>query len=359
MVHSALPFAAAYLIPFTVLMGFIAGGPFTWATTLVVFGLIPLLDVLDGENTDNLSAIDEAKLKDSLPFKLITWGVAPVQIALVTFGAWVVATGQLSGWSLAGFVLGVGFSAGALGITVAHELVHQTDRFEKFLGNVILCAVSYTHWGVEHVYGHHRHVSTPHDPASSRFNESFYAFWPRTVFGTIRSSWNIEVARMARMKQPVLSPHNRILQGWAMTAAFAAALTVALGPVALGFFVVQSIVAFSLLEIINYVEHYGLERRKLEGEGDKYEAVTPWHSWNSSQELTNLFLFNLQRHSDHHARASRRYPILRHVDDAPQLPTGYAGMVLLALVPPVWFRVMNPRVEAWRARLAATQTQAE
>lgn len=217
MVHSALPYAAAYLIPFTVLMGFIAGGPFTWATTLVVFGLIPLLDILDGENTDNLSAIDEAKFKDSLPFKLVTWGVAPVQVALVTFGAWVVATGRLSGFSLAGFVLGVGFATGALGITVAHELVHQTNRFEKFLGNVILCAVSYTHWGVEHVYGHHRHVSTPNDPASSRLNESFYAFWPRTVFGTIRSSWNIEVARLARMKEPVLSPHNRILQGWAMT----------------------------------------------------------------------------------------------------------------------------------------------
>lgn len=347
-------FIQAYIIPASLPVGLWLGGGWTWLTIVVTFGLIPILDILIGADRRNVPEGEARAFAADKRFRWVTWPVAPVQLAVVIWGAWVVTNVPLTPIELTGFVLGVGLCGGGIGINTAHELVHQPKGVEALLGHIALVTVGYQHWAIEHVFGHHRWVATPNDPATARFGESLYAFFPRTIIGTFRSAWHIEAGRLARRNLPVWSIHNGVLRGLAAEIALAAGLTAAFGPWALVFFAVQALIAILLLEAVNYIEHYGLER--LETAPGKYENVLPLHSWNASEYVTNHFLWNLQRHSDHHAHAARRYQILRHFDEAPQLPTGYAGMIVLAAVPPLWFRIMDPLVQqnrdqqaAWRA----------
>jgi alkane 1-monooxygenase len=298
-----------------------------------------------GKNTKNYSDKQSKEIEQALGYRLATWFCAPVQIGLVFWGAYIVASGNLSFVETIGFYLSMGTSSGVLGINVAHELAHRVNsKLEPFLSRLMLWTVLYMHWGLEHVVGHHRMVATPEDPATARRGESFYDFLPRTILGGLNSAWAFEVQRLKRSGKPAWSSKNRVVI--ALLAQSSLLLFVALffGGQALIYWVVQAFVAVSLLEIVNYLEHYGLKRKKI-GE-DRYEPVKPWHSWNSSNWLTNRFLFNLQRHSDHHYKPGRRYQILRHYDDSPQLPTGYAGMILLAAIPSLWRYVMDPKVDA-------------
>jgi alkane 1-monooxygenase len=337
-------FFIIYLLPLSVVVGYLLGGWFTFLTPLMVFGLIPLLDVLLGVNTRNPLEQDEKRLTARMEYRYVTWFCVPLQLGLVLWGAWVVTHRSLSPLELAGFVFSMGISSGAMGINVSHELVHRIDnRLEPFLGRLMLASVCYIHWAIEHVRGHHRNVATPLDPATASLGESFYSFWPRTILGGLRSSWNLEAARLERKGQRVWNPGNTLLCSFAAEILILVGLGWAFGVGAILYFLVQSFVAVSLLEVVNYLEHYGMQRRLLEN--GKYEKVTPLHSWNSSHWVTNYFLFNLQRHSDHHARPNRRYQVLRHFGESPQLPNGYAGMVLLALCPPLWRKVMDNRVE--------------
>ena len=205
----------------------------------------------------------------------------------------------------------------------------------------------YGHFYIEHDRGHHVRVATPEDPASSRVGENFYQFWPRTVLGSVRSAWRIEKRRYARSKKHPFRIGNDVLNAWLMSAVLWAAMVAWLGVGILPYLVVQAVVGFSLLEVVNYMEHYGMLRQKV-GVGDRqrYERVDPSHSWNSNNIATNVLLYHLQRHSDHHANPTRRYQTLRDFEESPVLPTGYAGMIVLAILPPVWRRVMDPRVLA-------------
>jgi alkane 1-monooxygenase len=233
---------------------------------------------------------------------------------------------------------------GGVGINTAHELGHKSEAVERWLSKIALAPTLYGHFYVEHNRGHHVRVATPEDPASSRFGESFYRFWPRTVAGSFRSAWDIEQTRLARMDRGPWSWQSDIVQAFALTALVYGALLAAFGPVMIPFLVIQAVVGFSELEVVNYLEHYGLLRQKTPD--GRYERATPEHSWNSNQLVTNVFLYQLQRHSDHHAHPTRRYQALRHFDESPQLPSGYASMIVLALVPPLWRRVMDWRVRA-------------
>ncbi|MDP8223151.1 MAG: alkane 1-monooxygenase [Candidatus Lernaella stagnicola] len=337
-----LPFFLVYLLPLGVVVGYLLGGWCNFLTPFVTFVLIPVIDLFAGRNTYNPSADEEKIWNELLDFRVVTWLLVPIQTALLFWGASVVADGALRWHELAGFVFGIGTSGGVIGINVAHELVHKHDNWERFLGNWLLWLTSYMHWGLEHIAGHHAKVATPVDPATARLNESFYRFWPRTVLGSYRSAWRIESARLERKGHRVWGPRNRVLRDNLLIVLLIAALGLLWGWKAIVFFLVQSFVAFSLLEVVNYIEHYGLLR--VRNEAGEFERVLPKHSWNASERATNYFLFNLQRHSDHHYKPARRYQILRHRDDAPQLPVGYGGMLVLALVPRLWFRVMNPRV---------------
>ena len=356
----------AYFLPFTtfwmVYSGYLRGGYWHFQCLAFVFVFIPLIDKLVGVRIHNQTEETYRKLKEVRFYRYITYLHVPCQWALVIWSMYIIASGQLNTIETIGFLLAVGICTGAMGITIAHELGHRANKLEQFLSKALLLSVSYTHFFIEHNLGHHHRVATPEDPArarfgeslyrfspedpaSARFGESLYRFYPRTVFGSWFSAWRLENNRLRKKNLPVVSLHNRMIHytylpivialvgGWVFSSWQASV-----------FFLAQSVVGFSLLEIINYVEHYGLQRKELSP--GRYEKVQPKHSWNSSFLVTNLFLFDLQKHSDHHANATRRYQTLRHFDNAPQLPAGYAGMVLLALFPPLFFKVMNPRAKA-------------
>lgn len=320
------------------------------AAIAFVFGIVPWLDAWLGRDTRNPPADATHARRFDVP--LLLWVTVQLAVSL-----WWIAQAAGAAAFDAPTILAmtsVGLMNGGIGITVAHELMHRPTRPERALAEVLMSCVSYTHFCIEHVHGHHRHVATPRDPASSRLGESVYRFLPRTLVGGLVSAWSIEVERLRRSGLAVIGPRNRMLRYAAVQVAIYGGLGLALGPIAMALWAGQSVFAVLLLEVINYVEHYGLSRREVAP--GRYERVAPRHSWNASHRVTNWLLFNLQRHSDHHFLASRPYDLLRHYDEVPQLPAGYATMVILALVPPLWRRVMDPRVASVRALGAADGT---
>ncbi|MBU2489238.1 MAG: alkane 1-monooxygenase [Proteobacteria bacterium] len=336
-------FLVIFLVPVAIFTGYLAGGNWNFLTPVVVFGLVPLVDLALGRDTKNLTEEQEQALKDDLRFRAVTFICAPIQVGMVFWGGHVISSGQLPFWPALGLTLSIGVSSGVIGINVSHELLHRVNsRFEQFLSRAMLCTVFYLHWSIEHLVGHHRNVATPGDPATARLGESFYRFLPRTVSGGFTSAWALEAERLARKGKNPKGPGNRLFWYMAAQAGLVVLFAWWFGFFGLLFLLVQAAVAVGLLEIVNYVEHYGLLRKKQED--GSFAPVKPVHSWNSSNALTNRFLFNLQRHSDHHFRPNRRYQVLRHFDESPQLPTGYSGMLLLAAVPPLWRTVMDHRV---------------
>ncbi|MGF1509162.1 MAG: alkane 1-monooxygenase [Myxococcota bacterium] len=336
-------FLLGYAIPSTILPGLLWGGGWTFFSLVFVFGVTPIADLSAGRDSENRTP------SSSWPYDLLVWGLAPVQIGLITWTLANVTSPGTSTFERVGLVLSLGVVTGASGITVAHELMHRSRRFEQALAEVLMTSVSYPHFCIEHVFGHHRHVATPADPATARLGESVYRFLPRTLLGGLRSFTRIEAERVRVHGRRGLSD-ARVRYGLLLGTAYGLVFA-CFGAGGVVAFLIQGAVAVVLLEVINYVEHYGLLRRKLSGPGEppRYERVQARHSWNSNHRLTNAYLFHLPRHADHHFLASRPYHLLRHRADGPQLPAGYATMVILALVPPWWFRVMNPRVEALRS----------
>ncbi len=346
----ALPYLIAYLTPAATALGLWLGGGWTFLGLGVVFGLIPVLDAVGGLDTENADADGEAARDRNPLFNWVVRGWIVPQLTLLAVALWQASTADWSALAWVGAILSVGTTNSAGGITIAHELMHRRGRFDRALAEVLMTTSTYTHFCVEHVFGHHKTVATPDDPAFAPYGQTLYAFLPRSLVGGLRSAWRHETQRATR-KGDVGTLRDRRLR-YALDVALAYGLVAALtGPVGVAFFAAQSLVSMVLLELINYIEHYGLARRQLPN--GKYEKVTPHHSWNSAHRVTKHFLFALPRHADHHAHASRPYWKLRHFDDAPQMPAGYATMVLLSFVPPLWFRVMNPRVRHWNAGMAA------
>jgi alkane 1-monooxygenase len=342
---AALPFLASFPIAPVLVLSVTEGGWWTFLPVLVVFVGVPILDVLGG-------VADDARVSPDLDrnswFKGVTWAWVPVQLGTLV---WVVATAKtarLDAYELIGMSISMGVIGGAVGITFAHELVHRRHPFERALGEILLASVSYTHFAIEHVHGHHRHVATPHDPATARLGESFYWFLPRTLVGSLTSAWRLEVERLARRGQGAVSWSNRMLRYGVTQLLLYPFVWLLFGGTGVAVFAGQAIVASSLLEVINYIEHYGLMRKEIAP--GEFERIAPQHSWDSPYRLSNWMLINLARHADHHCAASKRYQSLELAAGAPQLPAGYGTMFLLALVPPLWFRVMNPRVPAAQHR---------
>jgi len=235
-------------------------------------------------------------------------------------------------------------AATGIAINIAHELGHKTRLLEQFLAKLSLAPTFYGHFFVEHNRGHHVRVATPEDPASSRLGESFWQFLPRSVYHSLRSAWHLERDRLDKLGLPALHWKNTVLGAWMFSVVMWGGLILWLGSAVIPFLLIQGIYGFSLLEVVNYVEHYGLMRQKLPN--GRYERCSPRHSWNSNRIVTNIFLFQLQRHSDHHAYPTRSYQALRHFDESPQLPYGYASMIVWAYVPFLWRRLMDHRVLA-------------
>ncbi|MGW0285303.1 alkane 1-monooxygenase [Streptomyces sp. NPDC003236] len=332
-----LPFQAGGLVTLTDLHVFWWWGPF------FAFVLVPLADWLSG--ADGTNPPDEAVplLEADRYYRWCTYLYLPLQFGALVWACSRWADGGLPVADSLGLAVTTGVVAG-VAINTAHELGHKREQLERRLSRAALAQTWYGHFYVEHNHGHHVRVATPEDPASSRMGESFWRFLPRTVWGSLRSAWELERRRLSRRNRAVFGPHNEILTAWALSAALFTALTAVFGLRVLPFLLLQAVLGFCLLETVNYLEHYGLLRqRRPDG---RYERVAPRHSWNSDNTVSNVFLFQLQRHSDHHANPLRRYQTLRHFDESPQLPSGYATMIVLAWFPPLWRAVMDHRLLA-------------
>ena len=337
LVVPVLPFLTWGLVEATGASAFWFFGP------VLVFGIFPLLDLAIGMDARNPPDDVIKWLEQDRYYRWCTYAYIPLQYAGLVVACWLFSRPSLSTVDKVGLALTVGMVSG-VAINTAHELGHKRDSLERWLSRVALAQSGYGHFFIEHNRGHHVKVATPEDPASARLGESFYAFLPRTVLGSLRSAWELELTRLRRLDSGAWTVRNDILTAWAMTLVLFGALVAAFGTVILPFLLIQAVVGFSLLEVVNYLEHYGLLRRHRDD--GRYERTRPEHSWNSNSAASNVLLYHLQRHSDHHANPVRRYQALRHVEEAPQLPTGYAGMIVLALAPPLWRRVMDHRVLA-------------
>ena len=318
------------------------GDPWMLCLPLVfLYVAVPLADALLGEERSNPPESAVAQLDADTYYRYITYALVPVLWGAFMFAAWFVATHDLPWYAWLAMVLNTG-AVGGFGINLGHEMGHKHHRLERWLALVTLAPSGYGHFTIEHNRGHHAQVATPQDCASSRMGESIWRFvWREMPGGAVRA-WRLESQRLRDQGLAVWGLQNQILQGLAITFALWALLVLWLGWQVLPFLLAASAWTNFQLSSANYVEHYGL-LRLLQSDG-YYERCQPRHSWNSNHVASNWMLFHLQRHADHHAHAARRYQALRHFDDAPQLPSGYAGMFLLAYVPPLWFAVMNPRL---------------
>lgn len=344
---SALPFWLS-LGMFPLAIAAALNGGWTLALLpLSSWGLFSLLDAITGLNEDN-AALDTPD-SGLFWYRFVTILWFPLQILLLGWLLWYVPRADyLDMFEKFALFFGMGVISGTIGINYAHELMHQKSALERWLGDLLLASVLYSHFRSEHLRVHHLWVGTPRDPVTARYNEGFHRFFPRVLVQCRRSAWKAECAMLARRGLPWWHRSNPYWRYWALQLAMVV-LALALGGwLGLLLFLWQGGVAVWQLELVNYIEHYGLTRRHL-GEG-KYEHVLPRHSWNAAHRASNWLLINLQRHSDHHYKPDRRFPLLQTYgqDDAPQLPYGYPLMTLAAMIPPLWRRAMNPRVRAWR-----------
>jgi alkane 1-monooxygenase len=347
-IQSALPFwLSLALVPLIVVVAQLGG----WWLLLVpvsTWWLFAILDAAAGLNEEN--ADPQTPESDLFWYRLVTLIWFPLQASVLFWAIWYAQASGMSTAEKLGLFFGVGVMTGTIGINYSHELMHQRNRLERWLADLLLASVLYSHFRSEHLLVHHRYVGTCRDPVTARYNEGFHRFFPRVLRQSLVSAFRAEGAMLARKGLPWWHRANPFWRYWTLQAAFLLLAFLLGGWGGVGLFVFQAFVAVWQLELTNYVEHYGLTRKHL-GDG-KYEHVQPRHSWNAAHKASNWLLINLQRHSDHHYKPDRRFPLLQTYDEdeAPQLPYGYPVMTAAAMVPPLWKRIMNPRVKDWRRR---------
>ena len=343
--------ALKYLTPLTVYalawVAFTQRGFYTWLPLLYAWVFIPLIELLLPPDEKNLSETAEALAKKDRIYDYMLYMIVLFQFAALSYFLVSVKQEGLQWWEITGRVLSMGLLCGTFGINVGHELGHRNTHFEQFLAKALLMTSLYMHFFIEHNKGHHKNVATPEDPSSARLNEPVYVFYFRTFIFSYLSAWKIASQEMRNKKLPLLHWRNEMLQVHIIQLLFVGLIFFIFSWTGTIYFLIAAFIGATLLETVNYIEHYGLQRKKTASGG--YERALPHHSWNSNHTLGRLMLFELSRHSDHHYMASRKYQVLRHHDNAPQLPTGYPGSMILSLIPPLWFYVMNKRIKKMQA----------
>jgi alkane 1-monooxygenase len=336
-------YLASFSIPLFAAIGLLWGGIWAWLTVAVVFVGVPAMDAIVGCDTDKVDDSSIEPVRGSSRFySWILYIHLPVQLGLILLFGWEWTRQLAPWWVQAGWVLSVALSTGGIGITVAHELIHRKTKMERWIGRLILMTVLYMHFAIEHVRGHHKNVGTKEDAATAAQGTNVYAFILYTIPAQWLSAWRLELQRLKKLGIPTWSWRNEMLSFLMIQSLWLIALVSIFGWGFLGVYCVIAFLSFGLLEVVNYIEHYGLERNALPS--GRLETVQEHHSWNSDHRVSRMLLFELSRHSDHHMAADRQYQTLRSKEHSPQLPSGYPGMVLLALCPPVWFWMMNPRI---------------
>ena len=323
-----------------------------WSLVLIpviTFVIVPIAELLSSGVTNNYSKEETAFRRKAARFDWVIYMMVPLQVAVVTTMITLIATGHLQGWAVVGAVVSTGICCGSFGINIGHELGHRSKKYEQNLAKLMLLTTLYMHFFIEHNRGHHARVATDDDPASSKKGDLLYPFIFRSITQGWISAWKIEARRLRKHARPYLNLNNQMLRFQLIQLGTLAALLMVAGPLATVAFIGASFVGICLLETINYVEHYGL-RRNQKANG-RYERVQPHHSWNANHPLGRVLLYDLTRHSDHHANPGRKFSVLRHFDGAPQLPAGYPAMIILANIPPLWFKVMDPWLDKELERL--------
>lgn len=315
----------------------------TWSPMIYAWILIPGAELFIKPDSANLSAAEEELAKKNRIYDYFLYLIVILQFVMLFVFLTVMKTDKLQWWEIAGRVFSMGLLCGTFGINVAHELGHRIKKYEQVFAKALLLTSLYMHFFIEHNKGHHKRVATPEDPSSARFNEPVFIFYFRTIIFSYFSAWKIANAESKKKGLPVLHWRNEMLQSQVIQLSFVVGIWIVFGSMITLYFIAAAAIGILLLETVNYIEHYGLQRRKTEN--GRYERAMPQHSWNSNHILGRVTLFELSRHSDHHYLASRKYQILQHHSDAPQLPTGYPGSMILALIPPIWFRIMNKKLK--------------
>jgi alkane 1-monooxygenase len=337
-----LKYSLAFVLPITAWVSFSSNGWITFLTLIYAFGFLPVLELAVGEKSSFYSTLEKEVLKADRSYDMLLYLMVPIQWFSLIWFLYGITREGLETYEMIGRTSAMGLLCGVIGVNVAHELGHRQSRFDRIMAKTLLASTSFLHFYIEHNRGHHRNVGTDEDPASAKKGEGVYAFWLRTVVNSFISAWSICAHDQKRKKKSVWSISNELLQYLIIELAIVSVITILGGYVAGILFVICSLTGILLLEGINYVEHYGLRRTKVSE--FRYEDVQPHHSWNSNHLVSRLVLFELTRHSDHHMYPQKKYQVLENPNEFRQLPTGYAGMLILSLIPPLWRKVMDPRI---------------
>lgn len=337
-------YLSPFLLYYGAIMSFLDSGLVVWLPLVYSWIIIPLVELFTRPDESNLSQAEEELAKKNTAYDLLLYLVVPFQYFALGLYLYIMSKGHQSTVDMVGKTMVMGLLCGVMGINVGHELGHRSKGFELLLAKLLLLSSLYMHFFIEHNKGHHKRVGTPEDPASARLGEGLYVFYFRTVLFGYLDAWRIANRDARKKGHKAFSIQNEMLQFHFIQAAFVAVVFYLFGWQTTLLFLVGALQGILLLETVNYIEHYGLQRKQI-AEG-KYQRAMPEHSWNSNHILGRVMLFELSRHSDHHYLASRKYQLLRHHENSPQMPTGYPGMMLLATIPPLWFRVMNRKVKA-------------
>ncbi|MFY0627174.1 MAG: alkane 1-monooxygenase [Reichenbachiella sp.] len=338
-----LKYTAVFIIPLLTVFSFVSNGWLTFSTVIFSYFLIPSLEFLFSSNTSNLDKTEYDKLKDQRIFDYLLYLMVPIQFALLFFYLVTVSSVNLTTLEFVGMTMSMGLNCGVLGINVAHELGHRNGKIDQFLAKLLLMSSLYMHFIIEHNRGHHKYVSTPEDPSSARKGELVHFFWFRSIFMAYRSAWRLEANRLGKVSVLSFMLKNEMLRFQIYQLLLLLAIFWVFGFWPMVGFWFAALLGIIQLETVNYIEHYALTRKKVSD--DRYERVQPWHSWNSNHAVGRAMLFELSRHSDHHYLANKKYQLLDHHDGSPQMPTGYPGMMLLAMIPPLWFKVMHRKLD--------------
>ena len=333
----------AYLMPLMAIIGLEWRGWWSPGSFYIAFVLIPVVEIFFKGTDKNLDDAQKELKSNQSFFNYLLYLNVPLLYFVLIYSFFVVKNNDFSRMEGIGMILNVGVVLGTLGINVAHELGHRQHKFDIILSKILLIPSFYMHFYIEHNLGHHKHIATPKDPATALLNENVYFFWIKSVFKSYLNAWKLEAKRLSKNNFSFWSFHNQMIQFVIIQVIYLIVIYYFGGMKCLIFLFLSGLVGILLLESVNYIEHYGL-LRKIMSNG-KYEPVMPKHSWNSNHELGRIFLYELTRHSDHHYKSTIKYQALSHHDESPQLPFGYPGAILIALIPPIWFSIMNKKVQ--------------
>jgi alkane 1-monooxygenase len=346
-----LKYVVALFIPILTILGYIGGGWILILPLVIAFLLIPLFELFLPSDNSNLDEVQSELEGRNLMYDGLLYLMVPLQYFTLYLFLKKIGEPNHSNFERIIMISAMGLNCGIIGINVAHELGHRTKKFEIILAKLLLLSSLYLHFYIEHNRGHHKRVGTHHDPASARYGESLYSFLVRSIIRSYFSAWNLEANRLKKQNQNPFSMNNQMIHFGIIQLLLLISINYFFGWMVMTYFIIASILGISLLESVNYIEHYGIGRRqKKDG---SFEKVLHCHSWNSNHVIGRLALFELSRHSDHHYKASKKYQLLNHHEESPQMPTGYPGMIMLALVPPLWFKVMHPLLEKEMQRMPA------